>query len=406
VARIWSAEETRKASRQICARAFQGHSDLVSVNRAGLERAAGAVIAALRGSYPELQVPPASVWRSFEAGDADRWAILADARGFTSQEDFLAVAADLALLAGAVSVNPPGDWLYEDALTGQGYGGPAGVHLALLAMVRSGVFSADPADPLRVDAHALIRLDNAEVVAGLGLSPGHQAEWGEALTGYLRRFGETIGMRPDVFEADGAVRPGHLAAGFARDGGEGAVCLPELFAKIAEDFAPLWAGGAGLREMILGDVWQPADADPEADGVLAMTPFHLPASTMASSLIEPCVWSGLDLSGYDGLPGPSDAAHAALLQQFGVLELRESHTGADAAARMIELRAVTSGLWGSLAQEVRQKLEVDEDTLPDPCMLEATQLAAGAIMQKKSTEFHQLAKFMNPGSVFWLPFGA
>jgi len=180
------------------------------------------------------------------------------------------------------------------------------------------------------------------------------------------------------------------------------VSMPEVFERIAEEFAPLWAGGAGLRDMILGDVWRPLSVSDEE----RLAAFHLPALSMALSLIEPFAWAGLNVSGYDELPAPSDASHAVLFQQSGVLQLRRAKADADPVARMIELRAVTAGLWDSLADRVRHKLEADEDSLPNPCVLQVSRLAADSFVQKKPAEFHQLANFMNPGSVFWLPFGA
>ncbi|GGB57488.1 hypothetical protein GCM10011316_31970 [Roseibium aquae] len=373
----------------------------IQVDMQALDSVAEAVVAQVRRYYPDLQVPPASVWRWLETGGIDRWAVLADYRGFSSPQDLLRVAGDLALLVSAAASQVPAGWVFEDGYTEHLFGGRAGVALAVLNMMRSGSFSADPADPLRVDAHALIRLDVEEVASGLRLDHDVFPGWAEALTAHLHRFGEAVGMRPDVFEADEAARPGNLLVQIGNRNARGEIAIDEVFARVAESFAPLWPGGAGVGDIILGDVWR-------ADQPLgpAMIPFHLPALEMTNSLIEPFAWSGLNVSGFSELPAPSDAAHALLLQDHGVIRVISDQVPPDPVTGMIEVRMVTSSLWSRLADRVREKLAAPEEVLPNACVLEGSRMAAVPVAQENPEGFQKLAKIMNPGSVFWLPFGA
>lgn len=402
---LFAAKTAREAARTLLNSAVSGGLAGLSVHPKDIARAAERAADAMTEAYPDLQIPPCGCWRDFDIGGVPRWDALAQARGFSSPEDLLLVAGDLALLGAVVAVRPPRGWHYEDPHSNMLFSGVTGLRLAALSMFQSGMFSTRPADPLRVDADALIRLEDNEIAAGFGVAEQQDGSWIAEMTRHLRRFGETIGMRPDLFERGGDLRPSGVLLNHLFDRGGAPVRLEAVFETLADAFAPLWPGGAQEGDLILGDVWRrPSRHNPD---VPDLVPFHTIPADMAYSLIEPFAWAGRDVADLDALPGPSDAHHAMLLVSAGVVELTGAVGVQPDIDTMIALRAVTSALSRDVADTVRAKLGVDAATLPLPCIIEAGTARAGlALALQHPEQFQHVSKILSAGSVFWLPFGA
>ena len=74
---------------------------------------------------------------------------------------------------------------------------------------------------------------------------------------------------------------------------------------------------------------------------------------------------------------------------------------------MVEIRGVTTALTDRLADLLRAELKVPEDQLPLTCILEGgTGRAGERALQQSRGDLEKLGRFLNPGGVFWLPFGA
>ena len=166
VEKLLNTAAVRERANMVLDKAMAGALQHAVVDLTRLMGVVERAVAAIRKTYPDFQIPPYGCWRAFEAGGHDRWAILAGARAFERPEDFLACAADLAILAEAISVPLRNDWSFCDPITGETVEGRDGLAVAALAMFATGAFSSAPSDPLRVDAHALIRLEGSEIAGG------------------------------------------------------------------------------------------------------------------------------------------------------------------------------------------------------------------------------------------------
>ncbi|WP_196223329.1 DUF1688 family protein [Roseibium sp. RKSG952] len=358
----------------------------------------------IRENYPDLQIPPDSCWRSMERGGIDRFGILTSSRAFETEQAFFRAAADLAVMCTLADGLMPEDWTFLDPLSGERMEGRQAGPVAAAVMFASGAFSSDPADPFRADAFALSRITQDEVMTGFQFGGEAHAGTAEKLARQFNRLGEIIALRPDLFEDGQEIRPAILMEQ-ARIAMVGPV-LPvgTLFDAVLDGFAPIWDGGAEIGDRILGDVWPASMEDTGADG--ERVAFHLPAAAMCLNMIEPFGWTGCGLSELDKLPAPSDADHAAVMVDAGVLIINTGET-ADPARLAAELRASTMILTDDLARMVRGHLGVSEEDLPLACILEAgTRPLAQALLVKNPELLARLGRNMNPGGVFWLPFGA
>lgn len=396
---LLTASRTQQECAAVLERARNSKSSAVEIDFDKLDNVAQLVRTTLEKTYPDFQIPPAGFWRVLENGGIDRWDGLASARGFSSSEDLLRVSGDLAILAGACQVPTAQGWVFQDSVSGQEIKGKTALGLALFSMFQSGVFSASPTDPLRVDVDALLRLSEEEVSAGLALGRSVHGEWIGSFTGHLRRFGETVGMNPEVFGDKGDLRPGNLLVKAINERNAAHVELPELFNQISDALAPLWHGAAQEGDFILGDCWRLGEGDAET-----FVPLHHAVLFISHSLIEPIVWAGVEVQGFDDVPGPSDSLHAHLFMDAGVIKLAPN---ADSHDGMVSVRAVTSALLPYVAERVRSDLEADRESLPIPCLIGGgTMRAAQNLAMEKPEAFKKVQKIISSGSVFWEPIGA
>lgn len=408
VENLLTAQAVRERSNVLFEKAVAGDLKQAGVDLARLPEAVARTLTAIKQTYPDFQIPPYGCWRAFEVGERDRWAILAGARAFETPEDFLRSAADLAILTQAMSVPLREDWTFADPITDDVVEGREGLAVGALSMFASGSFSSNPADPLRVDAHALIRLQESEIVSGLQLDAQLDQTTARSIAGLLKRLGETVGLRPDLFDVDGDIRPGCLLTKFS-SGTEGeAAVLPALLAALLDGLSPMWPGGATLEDVVLGDCWHHSALLQQAEGP-GIVPFHLVAQEMAYSLIEPLAWVGVEVAGLNELTGFANLEHAALFLETGVLFLKEQELTKRAGDldRTIELRALTVALFDRLADALRTDLDVSAEILPLPCIMEGGTLRAGAEIMRKNGDFRsKVSHLLAAGAVNWLPFCA
>ncbi|MEE2866335.1 MAG: DUF1688 family protein [Pseudomonadota bacterium] len=372
-----------------------------------LETALDKVLETTRENFPDFHIPPYGIWRNYEAGGIDRWGALANARGFETAEEMLAAAADLAILGTYMKTRHPEGWVFEDRMTETEATGQEASALAAFHMFAAGSFSGEMTDPYRVDAQTLVQMDRMELSEGLQWDAREDDDLLEAMQRHLKRFGEALALRPDLFGEGDETRPGRLAVRMAKES-DGVVSARDLLDRVLESLCPLWEGGAGDGNMVYGDSFEHYQRGAVSERIVV--PFHLAAQEMVYSLIEPLAWAGFEVSGLEALTPPADPAHAALFLDAGVLKIVEPDTALSAEAerdRMVEIRAVALALTDRLAELLRHELKVHQDQLPLTCILEGgTSRAGGIYLQGHPQEAKKLGHFMNPGSVFWLPFGA
>ncbi|MBN9668845.1 DUF1688 family protein [Roseibium aggregatum] len=404
---LFQPEEVRRQAHRLLDLSSCGELRHVKTDLQKLDAAVEAVFDTTKENYPDGQIPPYGIWRDFEVGGIDRWAALAGVRAFETAEDMLTAAADLAVLASFMKTRHPADWRFEDRMTETAATGGQASALAAFHMFTSGSFSSAMEDPYRVDADTLIYLDKAELSSGLQWDRHQAGDFLEEMQRHLKLFGEALSLRPDLFGEGKATRPGLLAVGHAREG-NGTVDAVKLMDNLLEALAPVWTGGAQSGDVLLGDGFGHSALAGTEGG--AIVPFHTAAQDMVYSLVEPLAWAGVEVAGLDRLTAPADLAHVALFTRTGALEIRtdaQELPPEDALDRMIEIRSGAIALTDKLAEKLREGMDVSAEQLPLTCILEGgTSRAGRRILDKNPDLAKKFGHYLNPGSVFWLPFGA
>ncbi|WP_122519234.1 MULTISPECIES: DUF1688 family protein [Pannonibacter] len=392
---LLTAQALREGAARLLDLARQTALAGIRVDEGKLEPLAQQVASILRAAAPEAGLAPHSLWRLAEAGGEDRWGMIAGARAFPDVRMMGRAAFDAAITA--VLMTPPADpdWRFEDPFTGESLAGAEGMTAATLSAFASGLFSAVPADPIRADAHALIRVETEELARALQVDEDHAA----TLAARLHRLGELAGMRPDLFARDDEPRPGGLFDVLFDEGQEdGSLSLARIFALVMEGLVPLWEGPESLNGVPLGDTVRV----PALEGRMAgepLLPLHERARFLALSLVEPLAWAGIAPLDLDGPGGPTDADHVQLMLAGGVLSFSLQDGEAQVQAAM--LRGLAGALTLELANKVRDILETGAEELPLTCIEEAGTLPLAAMLLRENpAAVEDFGKIAAAGTVF------
>jgi hypothetical protein len=383
----------RARCRAITAFVDAGRSAHFTLERAQLDAVAQRIAALTRSRFPSLKVPYHSRWRHFEAGGVNRKAQL-DAK--LNGRSHIAVARsriDLALISVLLDAGAGPGWRFLEAESGQSFARSEGLAVASLRAFLAGRFSSDLGDPVRVDAAALLKIDAKALAEIFQVGPDNPLVGLEGRVALLRRLGEALRARPEVFTSIG--QPGHLFDALTHHAHaprlnhhrplptamHHEVGAGRILGALLESFSGIWPSGQRFHDIPVGDVW-PHPAAGGAGISAGWVPFHKLSQWLSYSLIEPFEWAGVKVHGLDDLTGLPEYRNGGLLLDAGVIVPRDAAFATIAAAPrtpadpwVIEWRALTVALLDELAPRVRQALGVPE--LPLACMLEGGSWAAG-----------------------------
>jgi hypothetical protein len=342
-----------------------------------LPAAADYVAATIRHNYPGLKVPCHARWRQFVIAGRDRWAEFAAGLGPVGPAERARIRFDLVVTSVLLDAGAGPAWRYRDAATGTMLARSEGLAAASLAMFKAGLFSSDPARPLRADAHALARLDAATLATHFQAGRDNPLEGLAGRCALLNRLGEAVAARPDIF---GSGRIGHLADHLAGHGEDGALAARHILIAVLAAFGDIWPERARLAGRGLGDTWpHPAAIGPGAAS--GLVPFHKLSQWLSYSLIEPLVERGVTVIGSAALTGLAEYRNGGLFIDTGVIVPRNLHLLATPQAPgsepVIEWRALTVALIDRVAPLVRENLGVDDAAMPLAAILEGGTWAAG-----------------------------
>ncbi|MGN6107672.1 MAG: URC4/urg3 family protein [Kofleriaceae bacterium] len=342
------------------------------------------VVEVTRAAYPELAIPVHGRTNHFRAGGLDRVAALdAQLAGCDADERARAwidlIAVSVLLDAGA------GDaWRYREAevdpASSAVIGRSEGLAVASLHAFAAGLFSSDPAHPLRADAAGLAALDPARLARAFQASPDNPLAGIDGRIGLVRALGRAVAEHPAIFPGG---RPGGLLDHLRRTGSGGAIGSHELLAALLEGLASIWPGRIELGGTNLGDVWR----HPAAGGTgpsAGLVPFHKLSQWLAYSLFEPLERAGLAIAQPGALTGLPEYRNGGLLVDLGALVPR--HPGVPGAVHapgaevIVEWRALTVALLDRVAEGVRAALGKTPAELPLACVLEGGTWAAGRVV--------------------------
>ena len=362
------------------------------------------VLETTRQAYPSFDIPFHSRWRHFVTKGDDRWA---DIAGQTSWPDRAARARaefDLAIVSVFLDAGAGPSWRYHDPKTGSAIGRSEGLGLASLAMFAGGAFSADPRQPLRVDASVLANLAVADLERGMQVSDANPLVGIEGRVDLLRRLGALLASKPDVFGSSDTPRPGGLFDRLAMLADKQRLPAPAILTELLRQLGPIWPSRLTLGGVALGDCWK-HPALTTADATSGLMPLHKLSQWLAYSLIEPLQTSGIDVTDIDGLTGLAEYRNGGLFVDTGVLAFRDAESAQQehevGSPLVVEWRALTVALLDRLADRLRHRLKLDATSLPLAKILEGGTWAAGRrLARERRADASPPIKIISDGTVF------
>jgi hypothetical protein len=371
--RLLSAAAVRERAHEMLDIALGGGVDGWAVDLGRLEGAAELTAAVTRERYPDLAIPFHARWRHFVAGEP----ALAAEGGAAARGR---AAFDLVILSVLLDAGAGADWRYLDRSSGETFGRSEGLAVASQRMFETGAFSADPSSPLRADGAALSGLDAANLARGFQVEEANPMVGLEGRTALLRRLGEQVLARPDLFASAGDPRPGGLFDALAARAHGGRLPASAILDLLLEALGPIWADRLVIDGIPLGDCWR-HPAIRRSDASDGLVPLHKLSQWLAYSLIEPLEASGIEVVEIDGLTGLAEYRNGGLFVDTGVLRLADP----EAATRsyhvsdplIVAWRSMTVALLDRLAPLVRARLGVSDQAFPLARMLEGGSWVAG-----------------------------
>jgi hypothetical protein len=366
-----------------------------TIDRSRLPALADRVAALTLQRFPDLKIPYHSRWRHFETGGLDRKPVLDGLLAGRSPADAARARFDLTVVSVLMDAGAGPDWRYTEADTGQVLARSEGLGVASWHGFLRGAFSANPSDPLRVDAASLVKVDTS-TLRGIFQTNGSNPLVGlDGRAGLLARLGATLRM--EAGRTGLPARPALLYDKLTASGARDTVSAAEILSAVLRVLGPIWTSGSRVQGLPAGDVWPHRWAgalvggggqDPTTDG---WVPFHKLSQWLSYSLLEPLQWAGVAVTGLDALTGLPEYRNGGLLLDGGVIVPRQARllarTWKPQDDFIIEWRSLTVALLDEVAELVRARLGKTADELPLACILEGGTWAAG----------RQIAEELRPG---------
>jgi hypothetical protein len=375
--------------------------------RIDLDRMDGAIDLVLKTTlkaYPSLEIPFHSRWRHFVANGNNRWADIADRTQWPDRAARARAEFDLAIVSVLLDAGAGPSWRYHDPLTGAAIGRSEGLGLASLAMFASGAFSADPLQPLRVDADVLANLSVADLERGMQVSDANPLVGLDGRADLLRRLGRLVASKPEIFGSHDTPRPGGLFDRLTMQADGGRLPAPTILAELLQQLGPVWPSRLTLGGVALGDCWK-HPAMTTTDATSGLVPLHKLSQWLAYSLIEPLQTAGINVTDIDGLTGLAEYRNGGLFVDAGVLAFRDSDAAQQAhevaSPLVVEWRALTVALLDRIADGVRHRLGLDAISMPLAKILEGGTWAAGRLLaRQRRADASPPVKVISDGTVF------
>ena len=209
-----------------------------------LDEAADYVAAVTRANYPDLAIPYHARWRHFEAGGIDRWRALQERLHGCDATELARIRIDLCTVSVLLDAGAGPAWTFREPDTGQMHTRSEGLAIASLHAFASGLFSGDPAHPLRADAEGLSRLSDAAFAKVFQAARGNPMVGVTGRMALLRNLGTTLRRRPELFGAEARI-------GGLLDHWRPRVAARTILATLLEALAAIWPGRQA-------DMWPPA----------------------------------------------------------------------------------------------------------------------------------------------------
>lgn len=378
LAALRSPAAVRARSHQVLDYVQAGRSPHFTLDLAALDAVADYVAGVTRQDYPGLDIPYHSRWRHFDAGGVARWEALAGRLEGVDAAERARTMIDLAVVSVLLDAGAGDAWRYHEEDTGLTIGRSEGLAVASVNMFAVGGFSADPAQPLRADAAALVALDAGTLGRFFQVSEENPLVGLAGRAALLNRLGAAVAARPDIFGPAG--RPGGLYDTLAPQARIGRLPAEAILKALLDGLSIIWPSGLEVAGVALGDVGRhPAvRIDDLSD---QFVPFHKLSQWLTYSLLEPFEASGLAITELDALTALPEYRNGGLLIDLGVIVPRAA---LDPAVKhrvesemVVEWRALTVALMDGLADRVRERLGLDASEFPLAKLLQGGTWTAG-----------------------------
>lgn len=385
---LFDTATTRSRANALLGLARAGQSAYFAVHDDALPSMASLVAQTTRSRYPDLKIPYHSRWRHFEAGGVNRRAWLDGMEPGASTDAVTLI--DLVVVSVLLDAGAGPAWQYKEARTGQAHARSEGLGVASFHAFCSGLFSSDPAQPLRVDAVGLQRLTTTQLAQAFQVTDTNPLVGLVGRVSLLRRLGQAMAEQPNVFGK--STRVGNLYGFMLLTGKEStqttidSIAAHDLLALLLKTLSRIWPSGSVFDAQAVGDCW-PHAALGRSDTTDGWMPFHKLSQWLTYSLLEPFEWSGVKVTGLDRLTGLPEYRNGGLLLDGGVLSLRNPDAAKVAhhpsEEFIVEWRALTVALLDELAPLVRLQLGLTEEEMPLACVLEGGTWAAGRVLAQQ-----------------------
>ncbi|SIN92146.1 Protein of unknown function [Bradyrhizobium erythrophlei] len=401
---LLNARAVRERAHRMLAIGLDGALPNFRIHLDCIDRTVDLVLKVTREAYPSFEIPFHSRWRHFVANGDNRWADIADQSRWADRAARARAEFDLAIVSVFLDAGAGPSWRYHDPKTGSAIGRSEGLGLASLAMFAGGAFSADPREPLRVDAGMLANFAAADLERGMQVSDANPLVGMDGRAELLRRLGTLVASKPDVFGSRDTARPGGLFDQLAMlaDGQE--LPAPTILTELLQQLGPIWPSRLTLGGIALGDCWK-HPALTTADATSGLVPLHKLSQWLAYSLIEPLQTAGIRVTDIDGLTGLAEYRNGGLFVDTGVLAFRDAEAAQQehevASSLVVEWRALTVALLDRIADGVRHRLKLDATSLPLAKILEGGTWAAGRrLARERRADASPPVKIISDGTVF------
>ena len=369
-----------------------------------LEATAQLVIDTTHAAYPTLDVPFHSRWRHFDIDGFDYWNEIDQAMAWPSPAERSRTAMDLAIISVLLDAGAGPNWRFLYEVSGEYVSRSEGLALASLVMFRNCEFSKWPSYPLRVDGSMLADFTEDKLIKGFQVTAQNPLAGVSGRVALLRRLGETVLAKPEVFGIKDTPRPGGLFDHLAALAENNRIAAPIILREVLTHLGPIWPSRLTLGGVALGDCWKHASLKTD-DATTGLVPLHKLSQWLSYSLIEPLQWAGIEVTDIDGLTGLAEYRNGGLFIDTGVLTLRDP----SAAQRehtvdselVVEWRVLTVALLDRLADVIRTKLNMDRHSLPLARILQGGTWTAGRnVAKQKRADGGPPLKIVSDGTVF------